>query len=364
MADAFFVRLFTSPFINNASPSFTNFVLDQNTDKWETVFQSQEALTITRLGVRQGAVTGTSPQYRISLQGVDSSANPDGTIKGGGSPASTTFTPVGGTDNTFQWFTLDNTYVTTRGESLAVVVDYSSGTIDGSNNCSFTSRSIGLGDDQSVPFTIQNDNGSRARQTNVGPFSYGTASKAYGMPISSLSHSLYNTGTTPDEVGIKFTLPSGWWNTYEVAGIMWYGRCNGSDVILKLYDTDGSTVLQQTTIDTDMSRAVSSTILQRSLFTATTLSTLASGSAYRLTLTPTVASPNMTLTDATFPSSADIEAWPLGSNIIRTERTDAGSWTDTNTNRPAIHLLLKDITAPAGGTGMLIHSGMTGGVRG
>src|SRR5262245_2059365 len=104
------------------APAISNFTLNANNDQVEFVFQVREAVTITRLGFRQGTVTGTSPEFKISLQGVDTSGNPDGTIKGGGSPAEDLFTPAGGANSTWLWKTLDNSYAAAAGEFLASVI--------------------------------------------------------------------------------------------------------------------------------------------------------------------------------------------------------------------------------------------------
>src|SRR5438105_4685448 len=86
----------------------TSFALDQTTDQIEYIFQAAEAITITRLGFRYGTRTGTPPTYQVSLQGVDGTGVPDGTVKGGGSPASATFTPPADAtwDATWRWVTL------------------------------------------------------------------------------------------------------------------------------------------------------------------------------------------------------------------------------------------------------------------
>ena len=75
-------------------------------------------------------ITGASPVHRVSIQGVTSEGLPDGTIKGGGSPASATFTPTVGRNR----IALANAWSpATIGEAFSVVVEYSSGTVDFSN---------------------------------------------------------------------------------------------------------------------------------------------------------------------------------------------------------------------------------------
>jgi hypothetical protein len=132
------------------SVSFTNFTINSSAGTADIVvwcFQADTTDAITDLGFRYGARTGTPPTYRISLQGASTSGiGPDGTVLGGGSPASQTFTPPADTsiNGLWQWKTLANSYTPTRGQFLCSVIEYSSGTIDGSNNSSFTKEAAGL----------------------------------------------------------------------------------------------------------------------------------------------------------------------------------------------------------------------------
>lgn len=82
----------------------------------------------------------SSPVLRISLQGAANRITPDGTVKGGGSPASATFTPAVG----FSQITFANSYNPTAGEILSLVCEYSSGTIGGSNRANIAMRVTNL----------------------------------------------------------------------------------------------------------------------------------------------------------------------------------------------------------------------------
>src|ERR1044072_4831794 len=143
-----------------------SFVLDQNTDQLEFIFQAEESATITRLGLRLGTDTATTPTYQISLQGVTNAGIPDGTIKGATNSAKKTFdsASLGWADGSWNWLTLDETYTVSRGEFLAIVISYNSGTIDGTHNASFTycvdNNSIMM---SGFPYVITNNNGSRSR---------------------------------------------------------------------------------------------------------------------------------------------------------------------------------------------------------
>lgn len=335
-------------------PAMSNFTLNASTDQLEWIFQAQDDLTITRLLFRYGVRTGTPPTFIISLQGVGTTGNPDGTIKGGGSPASKTFTPPADTtwNSTYREITLDNAYAATAGEWLAIVIAYSSGTIDGSNNSSFTSVFTNMST-RLHPYAIENDAGVRARSSHNPNFAYGTAGAVYGTPLLTGTFTNFSSATTPDEYGVKFTIPADWCATYKIVGVL-FGMSGGAGAtaLIQLYDSDGTSVLQNVTYDGDYVRTAASDSITRVYFDETTLATLTAGTTYRIGIAPQSA------TAWTFQHNAVGDAshwngWNGGTNFAYTTRTDAGAWTDTTTTRPSIALILADITEPASGGGGL-----------
>ncbi len=160
MADLRLLDTAVGPRDNGAN--FANFVLDSTTDSWAVIFDLEEAATITTVLVRQGAVTGTAPTYTIGIQTKAANGEPDGTYLGGGSENSVTFQPTGANDGTILALVLDNSIAITRGQSpmLCVVISYSSGTIDGSNNCSFSRAISGITDRFGMPYVAVEDSGT------------------------------------------------------------------------------------------------------------------------------------------------------------------------------------------------------------
>jgi hypothetical protein len=338
------------------APTLANFNLNETTDALEYLFQAEEAVTITKLGVRISANT-SPPTYKISLQGVDASGNPDGTIKGGGTPASKTFTPA---STGFQWFTLDNSYTCTRGEYLSVIVKYDSGTIGvGTNFSAFTSTSIASF--AMPPYVIQNDATVRTKQTTAPCFGYASSSVAYGCPVTAVISSSFSSGSSPPERGNKFNFPTTWFSTYKISGIAWSGTLTaGTTYDVVLYDSDGSTVLQNTVgVDTDFDPSGASTRNRYVWFDETTLSTLNAGSNYYITIKPSATS--LSMYGFTVATNTDLEAWPLGANVISSTRS-GGTFTDSDVSRYEINFIIDDITAPAGGgiVGQYVKSGNIG----
>jgi hypothetical protein len=288
---------------------------------------------------------------------VDASGNPDGSIKNSGN-AYADYTPTGGNNSTWQWVTLGATYSASPGEILCVVIAHQSGTVDGSNNSSFA-VTLGGNATPGRPYAIQNDAGSRTRQASAPLFGWGTATTAYGNPASAVVAT--NVGNT-NERALKFNLPSSWWSTYQVAGIDWNGTtAAGGSYTVSLYDTDGTTVLQSVSVDTDQDQASSATRFRQVLFDEATLATLSAGSDYRVAIKQD--SGNLVVAAMTCASADDLEAWPGGSYATHSSQTAGGGWTDDAASRPLIGLILNDITAPAGGGGGLLRPvGLSGGL--
>lgn len=328
----------------------TNFALNQNTDQLEFVMQCPEDMTITRIGIRQGTITGASPVYIASIQGVDNTGIPDGTIKGGGTPASATFTPTSGNNNTFIWVTLANSYAAVRGELISAVIAYSSGTIDGSNFVSFAVTSAVNGT-PGRPYGIQNDNGTRTRVSTTALFGVGTASTVYGYPCNVATGTSHSSASSPDEYALRLNIPTTICSTYKIRGAVWYGTTAATGAYdVKLYDTDGTTVLQQVSVDTDQDQSSAGSRRREIYFDETTLSTLNAGSNYRLSILPTTGS--LTMNRLSVLNSDEFDAFPYGTWATSSTRTDAGAWTDSSLARNAINPIIADITLPASGGGL------------
>lgn len=325
----------------SASNSQTEFIFDLD----------DEPGAITHCGFRYGTRTGTPPSYLISIQGVDASGNPDGTIKGGGTPASKIFTPPASTawNSTWQWIALDNSYTPSRGEGLSLVISYSSGTIDASNNGSFTTGVSGMWSTSGKPYGITNVAGSRTRTSSLPVFGLKGASLVYGLPIAAASSVTYDTGSSPNEYGVKFTLTRDMGDM--IAGIAASLRpaAAGKTGALSLYD--GTTALQTITVDSDALRAAATTnSLCRLLFSDATLSTLTYGNTYRVALKANEASSSWALTTYDMADAASMAVFPYSNDMCLTTRA-GGAWTDDTTKRPAIELLFAPFTEPGSGSG-------------
>lgn len=351
------------------SASYTSATLDASTDAAEWLFDAQEAATITKLGFRLTSKTGTSPTFKISLQGRTSGGVPDGTIKGSGSPASATFTVTSITAGDWTWITLDNSYTCTRGEKLAIVIAYDSGTIDGSNNIAVTVAHDAFGVRYGFPIAIQNNAGSRTRVGSAAPlYGYASSSRTFGFPIKAFTETQYSSDSTPDEYALGFAIPSGFGATMQIGGVRITGRCSAASKSLLVTLYDGTTSLQTVTFDTDDFIAAASGFRSiEFIFDETTLSTLTVGSMYRLAFAPQDTGHNFALCVIETSTASDLDAFPGGTDFVLSTRTNSGSWdADSTTKRPVAEFLIDDFTEPSGGGGgggMITHPGMGGGLN-
>lgn len=335
------------PFECSGAPNFSSYSLDATNTQVEWIFQADEPATITKLGFAMLSKTGTPPSYTISLQGVDGSGNPDGTIKGGGSPVSHTFTPPNDTtwNNTWQWITLDNSYTCTNGEPLAIVIAYASGTINSSNKIT-VNHLHGASAALDLPYVIQNTTGSRTRQSNPPVFGYASSTRAYGRPMKALTATNVNSGTSPNEFAIAFQLPTTLCTTYKVGAVRWLaGRPAGTSLQVQLYS--GTTVLQSTAaLDSDLVLTAGSVHLGKVVFQDSSLTTLNAGTTYRIGFAPANTS-NWSMQDMTVSAASDFDAYPGQQKFWKSTRTGAGSWSDDTTKRMFAEIILYDVAIPA-----------------
>lgn len=332
-------------------PAFTTaHTIDATTDECSWVFRATEAATLTTVLVRIASITGTPGTTRIGIQSVSATTGaPTGTWLGGTATGYATITSYG-TAGTFLACTLAESVTVARGDVFAVVIDpQATGTWDASNLITVT-YSVSGGMMARVPYAVLN--GAKTA-TTLGCVAVRSSTKTYGYAIETLPTLAPTTATTPDEFGAKFSVPS-ICSSYQVVGARITANWTASRTFtLRLFDTDGTTVLQSVDIDTDQSIAGQGT--HDYYFDETTLSTLSPGSTYRIVVLAAATSAG-TFSTWTCPTSGDLDGI-TGGSFVYCERTDAGAWTDTTTRAPMIQPLISDMTVAAGGGGVPIFAG-------
>jgi hypothetical protein len=332
-----------------AASAFTNQTLSASGNKIGSIFYLPEGATLTDGGFRYGARTGTPPTYRISLQGVDANGVPDGSIL-----ASQTFTPPADTtwNSTWQWVTFSASYAAARGSIYALVIDYSSGTIDASNNSSFTRFDAGYASGRpNVPYSVIDTSGSWSKSNTTQNPVYGvkSSSAVYGNPVQSVVST--TVSSSGHRAALKFTLPSGICSTFALNGfrVIADPPATGNTWAAGLWDSAGN-VIQAITIDADHQQVDA---VQRciQLFFDDTPVALSPGTDYYIGIER--GGSNCIFYSLGLAAANDALAYPLmASGLLST--WNGSAWSDDTTSVPLVELLLSDMTCSGGTTGGFI----------
>ena len=337
----------------DGTSSATNHSIDSSNDTLCFVFQCHEAATLTRVGYRYGARTGTPPTYLTRLEGVSATTGDcDNADVGGGSPTSVTFTPPADAsiDGLWQEKTLTNSYACTRGQLLGLAIRYSSGTIDGSNFSSYTyqfSNTVNY----PLPYSARVTDGAAATKgQNLTPFSYASASKVYGNPVLSVKKDNYSSDDTPDEYALAFQLDCDHLTTYTVRGMRVNGRTAAAGKTIDYYLYSGTTQEQSVTIDSDtFATNTENGARYTVMFNEVTLTTLACDTEYALSVQPNETAAVLNVHILEVDAADDLDAFPGGQQWYLKTRTNEGAWTSTTDQRPLIDIIIGDVTPPSGG---------------
>lgn len=315
-----------------------------------SAFQAPESFTLSEVGFYIASVTGSPGNLRVSVQGADSSANgePDGTVAGGGSPASVTFaTPSAGWNRV----TLDNAHAVTRGDILSVAVESISGTWDGSN---FVSLSHGAGPTHESGFgrSYSKPSTSWVRNNQLSVISAGNGTLDY------VGHGVYdiNTADYPvdgngsfEEVGLKFTVPDDG-VSYTLEGVgFFYSTTAAAGYTHNLY-SGGAAGDTTPAISQAYDEQLGSEGTQLHTTWLDTAQALTNGATYRVAL-------RQTSTTAT----SQFYTYTLGDNDARLGESNgwdmslshrtSGNWTDVALEIPVCWLWMTAEAAGGGGSG-------------
>jgi len=357
----------------NAALTLGSQAMNSNTTRlaWGPLF-APVTTALTALGFRLTTITdgGAMPTYRISWQGLDGSGLPNGTIHD-----SATFVPTvanGFANNTWTWITISGGFTPVLGTPYAIVVDVSSGTASGTNNISIGhGLTAGYAILNRNPYSLIDTNATWAttdKQTSTNPlYGWKTAGNVYGLPMQTFS----TTGvTSTTEIALRWTLPAGWGDTYEIAGVQFIGTSPDAGRLwrVSLYSGGGTTpvLLAQTEFDSDhFANGGSVNRLMSWLWDDGPIS-LTFGTQYHLGLSINGGT-TLVVNHYEFAAAGDMDALPWGPDFNLASRAYtyppggggnvfASSATQLR-QRPCLFPILRGITEPAGG------GGDTGGLR-
>ena len=340
----------------------TNSTISASTHVIAWVRQAKNADAISAVHFLYGVRTGTPPTFSVSIETVNTSGNPSGTDAGGGSPTLVTFTPPASTawNSLIQTVTLTNSWTPTAGQLFAIVIRYSSGTINGSNCSSFAVTSSGHDPStRGFPYYATSTDGSAYTKAGAGLIAW----TAGGTVVGHVMQSIYSTATANTNGHRSagyFTLPASMGDTYDLCGVDIAGKvaAAGATCTLKLWDTSWN-VLASISLDGDTASQPGTYYSARQLFFDSPY-TASFGTKYYVGF-ECDGSATVGVTGITCSSTGQVAAYPNGENMgIVT--WNGSTTTESNLTLPCMNLLIDNITGGTGG-GLLSAPGMTGGMR-
>ena len=303
--------------------SYAAKTIDAATEKYAVIFQAPKTGNVAKIGFRTMTVsTDAATRLKISLQALDGSGNPDGTILPVGlNTAKFDFTaaPASATAYTA---TIDTALAVTMGTIYAVVIEY--GTFVASDSVQIASgwrtERLPYGDLYTGTWAKNDDN-----QNIWVEYDDGTYANMPLIPAVTTTTIFATTATNPDEVGLSFIVPfpcrisGGWVERIGAAG---------ADFDMILYS--GTTALQTISFDGDHTQIGGTD--KFFYFRFATQQTITANTTYRLIVKPTTTTTSGILTTCTMPNANAIgQILGVTAAWVYTYRVDAGAWTDSTT---------------------------------
>jgi hypothetical protein len=314
--------------------------------KIEFIFQVEEPITVSHLGFAYAGAANLPPKQRVSLQGVDPSGQADGV----------TITqqiyepPPAGMDtwkDQFIWVPVPPASVS-RGQFLAMVIEYSSGLVNNSNYSTYYSYFVGTSSSRGVfPYTADNPLGTRIKRFDRPIFGYRSVTKVYGFPMFDIEELEYSA---PAQKGMAFTLDVGFGDFFKVAGaVLQIQPTTSTNQGFAMVLYQNQTELGRVAMDTDWKQTstfIDDRIYQL-LFDEATLAQLSFGQQYILAVVPLFVTTGMRLTTSVCASNLEVGGFPGGPNMYLVERDGPGqAWSHQIAKRPLMDLIISEWGAP------------------
>jgi len=315
------------------------------------------AKNISKIYWRFGAVTiNAASVLRVSIQAVSLTAGPpgrgDGTVIRSGT--------VAGSDAKFAtntWYpgvSLGSVYAANYGDLFAVVFELT--TFNASDSVIVSgvpSASLVTYPSGSANFFVSEVGGVFTLGATVPvilfEFDDGTFGTFGGtLPFSNVAATAFNSGTTPDEYCLEFSMPL----PCTICGALVYlAVAAGADFSVILYS--GTTALQTVSVDAS---TISVATNGRWYYVEFPETDLSASTTYRIAVRPDTAN-NVTLTYLDVEVATHFQAHPVEQNFCVNTRTNAGAWGSPTTTR-RYHILPKfsRFDNGAGGSGGMIMS--------
>jgi hypothetical protein len=311
--------------------------LDGAADRVEYRFQAEKSATIVRLGFRVATTAGNPPSYIVSLQGI-TNGEANGVIAG-----SATFTPpaaFSANDWRGKWIWVDITPTSvTQGNFYAMVIQYSSGTVNISNMIEILTSLDGT-DYKRFPGVAAGTAASLATSSYHPIFGLKDSDgEVYGSPLqTSYTYTNQIELPYPKQQAIAFTLPAGFGTEFKVAGIHIMGALptGANTTTYKVELFDGQDVISNLTMyrglqteDNHPDWAGNAFIFY---FDESTLASLIFGRTYYISIQNNdAAMASLSWDYFTVLDADDQEGWPGGQYFAMANRDISSQETDEET---------------------------------
>lgn len=309
-------------------------VLDANNDGVGAVLIAPKAGTIDRIGMYLTAVTGVPPTYRLGIEGVTSTRQPDNVYLASGGAyvdkGGIAFSPG------WAWSTLGSPVTVAAGDKIAATARYQSGTVNASNcvTCGYGfSSTQPSANARPYSLTLTGGTWAAVRVLPIMAVRY-TDGTVVGIPIASTATvESWNSGSNPLHLGNLWT-PSA--RCRLVGAQLCIRPQASSDFDVRVYLGGSSSPAAQASIDADVDWAGVSVTDPGEIVLPPL--TLRPGVPVRLVVTPTTANSITQFIRINTPDADSCAAW-VGELRGTTAQT-AGTWTDyTNRIYPIVPLI-------------------------
>ena len=319
--------------------------LDATTDRCAFIFKVPNgATTISTVGFRIGTVAGGSGSVDVDvrLETVDATTgDPSGTLWATNTNANANI--AFNADNSWIEVTLTASATVTPDDDIAIVLNPTTFT----TVTSVVISGGGSGDTEDFSSYNATNNGGAGyvKSTTNAPFmAIGNGTTYFPiagtMPIVGVNATAYNSGSATNKRALKFQVP---FKTRCVGGYVEMDR--DADVDIKLYDSDGTTVLGTASLDSDIDSQTATVVYS---FFFNTSANIAANTNYYMSFEPTTVT-NISFNEWSANSNALLDGFPGGKNFFLS--TNNGSWNDDNTSQPFAGIYVDQFDDGAGGAG-------------
>lgn len=314
-------------------------LMNSSTDKCGATLCVEKSGTINRIGFWVAADVGTPPDYKVGTWNVDDAGEPDEASVYGGS-ALEEFTPSA--PGNWQWVTLSTPATAVKGDFIAIGIVAGTTPPSGSNNIS-VQEYFGHSD-VLLPKAARSSTGAWILDQRQPAMSLKYDDDVVPSVLPAVDATLrgasFDSNTTPDEVGVKFVPPL----DMTIEGVRIALVFTGNDTrTIKLYSSDDTLLASVAITDPDHAGGGANGAFKVLQFDAAV--DLTAGETYRITVLPETTSADVHVGMFECVDSDSKDAIASGwSTWEKTERADAGDWTETPLHVPLIHLIVSKVT--------------------